>query len=240
MIATYKVLSAALSYPTAELQRHARQLLMALNAERLLPARHRAAVGLLIEDVAAADLLEAQSRYVDLFDRTRSLSLHLFEHVHGESRDRGQAMVSLLERYRQAGLDVAEQELPDYIPLFLEFLSTLSPGEARSNLAEPAHILAALGERLRKRDSVYGAVLEALVTLSQVAPDQEALDALRQIPSDDPSDLAALDRVWEETEVRFGPGDAATDGCPKVNDILSRMAAPVEKSGAEILAETGT
>ena len=240
MIATYKVLSAALSYPTAEIQRHARQMLAALNAEQLLPARNSAAVGMLIEDIAAADLLEAQSRYVDLFDRTRSLSLHMFEHVHGESRDRGQAMVSLLERYQQAGLDVAGQELPDYIPLFLEFLSTLSAAEARTNLAEPAHILAALGERLRKRDSAYGAVLEALVVLSQVSPSQEALDVLRKAPSDDPSDLAALDRAWEEAEVRFGPGDAATDGCPKVNDILSRMTASVEKSGAEPMAETGT
>ncbi|HJT42162.1 MAG TPA: nitrate reductase molybdenum cofactor assembly chaperone [Rhizomicrobium sp.] len=239
MIATYKVLSAVLSYPTADVQRHAGQMLAALHAEQLLSAHHRAAVGMLIEDLAAADLLEAQSRYVDLFDRTRSLSLHMFEHVHGESRDRGQAMVSLLERYQQAGLDLAGQELPDYIPLFLEFLSTLSAVEARSNLAEPAHILAALGERLRKRDSAYGAVLEALVALSQVAPSQEVLEALRQAPFDDPTDLAALDRVWEEAEVRFGPGDAATDGCPKANDILSRMTAPVEKPGAQAMTEAG-
>lgn len=240
MIATYKVLSAALSYPTADLQRHARQMLAALDAEQLLPAQHRAAVGLLLDDIAAADLLEGQSRYVDLFDRTRSLSLHMFEHVHGESRDRGQAMVSLLERYQHAGLDVAGQELPDYIPLFLEFLATLSAGEAQTNLAETAHILAALGERLRKRDSAYGAVLEALVALAQVAPSQDALDALRKAPSDDPSDLAALDRAWEEAEVRFGPGDAAADGCPKANDILSRMTAPAEKSGAQSMTETGT
>jgi nitrate reductase delta subunit len=240
MIATYKVLSAVLSYPTADLQRHARQMLAALNAEQLLPAYNRAAVGVLIEEIAAADLLEAESRYVDLFDRTRSLSLHMFEHVHGESRDRGQAMVSLQERYQQAGLDVTGQELPDYIPLFLEFLSTLSAAEARSHLAEPAHILAALGERLRKRDSAYGAVLEALVVLSQVSPSQEALDMLRKTPSDDPLDLAALDRIWEETEVRFGPGDAGTDACPKANDILSRMTASVEKSSGESMAETGT
>jgi nitrate reductase delta subunit len=240
MIATYKVLSATLSYPTAELQGHARQMLMALNVEQLLPAAHRGAVGMLIEDLAAAELLEAQSHYVDLFDRTRSLSLHMFEHVHGESRDRGQAMVSLLERYQQAGLDVAGQELPDYIPLFLEFLATLSVDEARTNLAETAHILAALGERLRKRDSAYGAVLEALVALAQVAPGQDALEALRKAPSDDPSDLAALDRAWEEAEVRFGPGDAATEGCPKANDILSRMTAPAEKAGAPAITETGT
>lgn len=239
MHATYKVLSAALSYPTVEFQAAARELILALNEEQLLSAKHRDSVGMLIEDIAVGDLLEMQSRYVDLFDRTRSLSLHLFEHVHGESRDRGQAMVSLLERYQQSGLDVTGGELPDYIPLFLEFLSTLSAPEARANLAETAHILAALGERLRKRDSAYGAVLEALVALSEVHPSQEALELLRNVPSDDPTDLKALDRVWEESEVRFGPGDAATDGCPKVSDILSRMASPTEKPGAKNL-EVGT
>ena len=240
MSATYKVLSAALSYPTAELQVAARDLIKALNVEQLLPAGQRAAVGALLEDIAGADLLEAQSRYVDLFDRTRSLSLHLFEHVHGESRDRGQAMVSLLERYQQAGLDVAAQELPDYIPLFLEFLSTLEVAEARVHLAEPAHILAALGERLRRRNSDYAAVLEALVALSKVAPSPDVLAELRMEKIEDPSDLVALDKAWEEAEVRFGPGDAASDGCPRVNDILQRMDVPAEKSASDLLSGAGS
>jgi nitrate reductase delta subunit len=239
MSTTYKVLSAVLSYPTAELQGAARELILALNVEQLLPARNRAAVGALIEDIAAEDLLEAQSRYVDLFDRTRSLSLHLFEHVHGESRDRGQAMVSLLERYQQAGLHVTGRELPDYVPLFLEFLSTQTDAEARANLAEPAHILAALGERLRRRDSDYAAIMEALVALSEVAPSREVLDELRKEKIEDPSDLAALDRAWEEAEVRFGPGDAATDGCPRVTDILSRMDVPAERPVSEPVLGVG-
>ena len=240
MSMTYKVLSAALSYPTAELQEAARELIRVLNVEQLLPAKHRAAVGALIEDIAAADLLDAQSVYVDLFDRTRSLSLHLFEHVHGESRDRGQAMVSLLERYRQAGLDVAAAELPDYIPLFLEFLSTLKEAEARTHLAEPAHILAALAERLRRRGSDYAAVLEGLIALSQIVPSPDILAELSLEKIEDPSDLAALDKAWEETEVRFGPGDAATDGCPRANDILQRMDVPVEKSQSELVAGART
>lgn len=239
MNVTYKVLSAILSYPTADLQGAARELIFAINAEQLLPARHRAAVGVLIEGIAAADLLDAQSAYVDLFDRTRALSLHMFEHVHGESRDRGQAMVSLLERYQQAGLDVTGRELPDYIPLFLEFLSTLPPEEAQANLAEAAHILAALGERLRKRDSAYGAVLEALVALAQVTPSPEALDMLRKAPLDDPADLAALDQAWEEAEVRFGPDAGAKDDCPKVSDILSRMAGPAKQTGDDSTTGTG-
>ncbi len=236
MIATYKVLSAALSYPTEALQGAADELIATLNAESHLPAMPRAAVGELIRNIADADLLDAQCRYVDLFDRTRSLSLHLFEHVHGESRDRGQAMVSLLERYRQAGLDVAGSELPDFIPLFLEFLSTQSVSEAHATLAEAAHILAALGERLRKRASNYAAVFESLVALSRIEPNAEAMRLLREEKVEDPSDLAALDRAWEESEVRFGPGDAATDGCPRVGDILRKMDVPVERVASGPLA----
>ena len=240
MSVTYKVLSAVLSYPTAEFQGAARELIFALNEEKLLSARHRAAVGDLIENIAEADLLEAQSRYVDLFDRTRSLSLHLFEHVHGESRDRGQAMVSLLERYQQAGLDIAAHELPDYIPLFLEFLSALPGGEARTSLAEPAHILAALGERLRRRDNGYAAALEALVAISEVPPDKAVLAEVRKEKIEDPGDLVALDQAWEEAEVRFGPGDAASDGCPRVSDILQRMDVPAGARAGEPLVEAGT
>jgi nitrate reductase delta subunit len=240
MSVTYKVLSAVLSYPTAELQGAARDLIRVLNVEQLLSAKHRAAIGALIEDLAEADLLEAQSVYVDLFDRTRSLSLHLFEHVHGESRDRGQAMVSLLERYRQAGLDVAAAELPDYIPLFLEFLSTLEEVEARTHLAEPAHILVALAERLRRRGSNYAAVLEGLIALSKIVPSPDILAELRLEKIEDPADLAALDKAWEETEVRFGPGDAAADGCPRATDMLQRMDIQPEKSKSERLTGART
>lgn len=240
MSMTYKVLSAVLSYPTAELQGAARDLIRVLNVEQLLPARHRATIGALIEDISAADLLDAQSAYVDLFDRTRSLSLHLFEHVHGESRDRGQAMVSLLERYRQAGLDVAAAELPDYVPLFLEFLSTLEEADAQAHLAEPAHIFAALAERLRRRGSDYAAVLEGLVHLSKIVPSPDALAELRLEKAEDPADLAALDKAWEETEVRFGPGDASADGCPRANDILQRMDIPAKKTGSERLTGVRT
>jgi nitrate reductase delta subunit len=232
MIISYKVLSALLSYPTAELQAAAREMHLALHAERLLPGPQRVALDVLIEALAAGDLLELQAQYVELFDRTRSLSLHMFEHVHGESRDRGQAMVSLLERYRQAGLDVARNELPDYIPLFLEFLSTQAEADARASLAEPVHIFQALGERLHKRGSSYAAVLEALVALAQTVPSQEVLEELRKQQMEDPMDFAALDKAWEEAEVRFGPGDAAAGDCPRASEMLRRMTAPSAKTAA--------
>src|SRR5690606_37679388 len=130
MVPVLKVLSVILSYPEAAIQDAASELESVLEKDTSLPATQRAALRDLIADMAARDLLDLQSEYVDLFDRTRALSLHMFEHVHGESRDRGQAMVSLRERYRQAGLDLAANEWPDYIPLFLEFLSLQPPQEA--------------------------------------------------------------------------------------------------------------
>lgn len=220
---TFKVLSALLSYPTREIQQAGPEMIALLNADRLLSVRRRAEVIALVTHVAGGDLLDRQAEYVDLFDRTRALSLHLFEHVHGESRDRGQAMVSLLERYHQAGLDVSANELPDYLPLFLEFLAQQPPAEARTMLADTAHILSALAARLKKRGSNYAVLFEALGDIAAIRPDPEVVAELNKVPLDDPSDLAALDRAWEEAEVRFGPGDANTDGCPRADAMVRRM-----------------
>jgi nitrate reductase delta subunit len=232
MITTYKILSALLSYPTAELQAAAPDMRQALNMERLLPSRDRVAIAELIDEIAASDLLDLQAGYVDLFDRTRSLSLHMFEHVHGESRDRGQAMVSLLERYRQAGLDVGCNELPDYMPLFLEFLSTLAVKDARASLAEAVHIFQALSERLKKRGTSYRAILDALVGLAEATPPADVLEELRNQKMEDPMDLVALDKAWEEAEVRFGPGDSGATDCPRASEMLRRMQASPEKANA--------
>jgi len=165
----------------------------------------------LLRELASGDLYDLQERYVLLFDRTRSLSLYLFEHVHGESRDRGQAMVDLKAQYEKAGLELDTTELPDFLPLFMEYVSTLPPTEARDTLAQPAHIFAAQAERLRKRRSAYEAVFRALVALSAVAPKADEVSALLTLPDPDANDLAALDAAWEDEEVRFGPG--ANDGC---------------------------
>ena len=151
MSKTFKVLSALLTYPSAELQQAAPELAAAVDAEGLLPRGVRGQLQTLIDDIAAGDLYDLQERYTLLFDRTRSLSLHLFEHVHGESRDRGQAMIDLKAMYAKNGLTIDARELPDFLPLFLEFLATRPAPEACETLGQPAHILAALAERLRKR-----------------------------------------------------------------------------------------
>ena len=82
-------------------------------------------------------------------------------------------------------------------------------------LAEAAHIFSVISERLQKRGSPHFIAFEALVFLAAEQPDREAVSILRQAPVDDPQDLVALDRAWEESEVRFGPGDADTGGCSR-------------------------
>ena len=207
---TLKVLSTLLDYPTAELVAAASELKSVLAAEGVLRPAVIAGVNALIDDLAARDLYDSQERYILLFDRTRSLSLHLFEHVHGESRDRGQAMVDLLRVYEEAGVTPTASQLPDFLPLFLEFASTLEPAAAVEQVAEPAHILAALGERLKKRSSPYAAVFDALVALSQARIDAAMLKAIESEADPEPDDLEALDAAWQDEEVKFGP-DAAAD-----------------------------
>jgi nitrate reductase delta subunit len=145
---TLKALSALLMYPSKDLQEAIPEIERILSACGNLPDGARAQLRLLTHSLANEDLYTLQERYTDLFDRTRSLSLHIFEHIHGESRDRGQAMVDLRNHYAEHGLEVGATELPDFIPLFLEFLSTLPPTEASDLLGQPINIITALGERL--------------------------------------------------------------------------------------------
>ena len=210
---TLKVLSALLTYPTPELIAAADELKTVLKGEGVLPRTNLAALTGLIDDLAGRDLFDAQERYILLFDRTRSLSLHLFEHVHGESRDRGQAMVDLINLYEDGGYMPTTAELPDFLPLFLEFAATREPREAIALIGQPGHVLAALRERLAKRGSLYAAVFAALSTLSKTKLDEAALSALRAEPDPEPDDLEALDAAWEEEAVTFGP--AAADACGK-------------------------
>lgn len=226
MAMTHKILSALLSYPTEELQAAAGEFEPILAGEGLLPEPDRQALSRLIRQIAGEDLYELQERYVQLFDRTRSLSLHLFEHVHGESRDRGQAMVDLTSQYEKHGLEITANELPDHLPLFLEYLSILPDAEAREQLEQPVHIIAALRERLAKRKSVYASVFRALETLARVTPDRDAVDAVLAEPEVDPDDLEAIDAEWEETAVMFGPGAPDDTSCPQVSDMLARMDIP--------------
>jgi len=220
---TLRALAALLSYPTAELLAASGEIRVALDREALLPAAERRALDRLIGELEAGDLYDLQERYGLLFDRTRSLSLHLFEHVHGESRDRGQAMVDLLKLYEQTGYSPVASELPDFLPLFLEYASTREPKAAIELIGQPAHVVAALRERLAKRSSPYEAVMAALLALSRARLDEATLAALRAEPDPEPDDLEALDAAWVDQEVTFGPGTAAAS-CP-VDRMTSRLRA---------------
>jgi len=211
MIKALKALSALLTYPSAELQHAAGEISEAIENEPALSAAVRDQLHRLLTELASDDLYDLQERYVLLFDHTRSLSLHLFEHVHGESRDRGQAMVDLKAQYEKAGLAQDSTELPDFLPLFLEYVSTLPATEARDTMSQPAHIFAAMAGRLRKRRSSYEGIFRALVALAAAKPKEMEVSALLALPDPDANDFTALDVAWEDDEVRFGPG--ANDGC---------------------------
>ena len=206
-----KVVSLLLSYPSEELLEAMPGIRQAID-EAPLDASGKAALGRLADDLGGRDAYDAQERYVLLFDRTRSLSLHLFEHVHGESRDRGQAMVDLMAMYGEDGFEITAKELPDYLPMFLEYLSTKPRAEAVRLLDETAHILAALRERLTRRRSVYAGAFVALESRARQKPDAGLVRDLLDTPDDDPTDLEALDRVWEEEVVTFG-GNAGESDC---------------------------
>lgn len=227
---SFKAMSALLSYPGADLQAAIPAIRQVLGTEAILPAAQLAALGPLLASMETDDLIDLQERYVLLFDRSRTLSLNLFEHIHGESRDRGGAMVDLLETYRAGGFDLVGPELPDHLPVLLEYLSTQSIAEARAMLADAGHILVALAERLTRRESPYAPVLAALASLAEARPDTEEAQILLAEADDNPEDLEALDAVWNEAQVTFGPDPNA--GCPVSRDILAKMDAPLSPARA--------
>ncbi|KGF67956.1 nitrate reductase [Hoeflea sp. BAL378] len=230
MIRTFKALSALLSYPSTDLQEAISDIREILAFERILPVAAVVALEPLLTEFQTGDIFDLQERYVLLFDRSRTLSLNLFEHIHGEGRDRGGAMVDLLETYRAHGFDLVATELPDHLPVLLEFISTLPLGEAREMLIDAGHIIAALAERLTRRETPYAAVLAALSDFAQASPDTEEAQVLISEKDDDPEDLDALDAVYEEAMVTFGPDPNA--GCPVSRDILARMDAPLRPATA--------
>lgn len=216
---TIKVLSLLLSYPTADMIDALDELAAAVIKENLLPEADTDAVLGLIDYYRKQDLLVLQENYVALFDRGRYLSLHIFEHVHGESRDRGQAMVNLLQLYESRGFEIAARELPDYIPLFLEYLSTQSQDEAVQLLQDAMPVLSLLGARLNERASEFHVIFDALAGF---AGEPEAiLEIRRQAESEAPDEtLLRMDEIWEDEAVSFmGAGDACQSKTPVVQPV---------------------
>jgi nitrate reductase molybdenum cofactor assembly chaperone NarJ/NarW len=189
---TLRALALLLGYPDARLRALLPALADAIDTEAALSKARRAELRSLIRGLQRADPIEAEAAYVELFDRGRATSLHLFEHVHGDSRDRGPAMVDLTKTYEQAGLFLAPHELPDHLGVVLEFASTQPPATARAFLGEMAHILNAIFSALRKRDSRYATLIAAVLELA--GEQAEAVPVAEETP---------LDESWAEPEV-FG------------------------------------
>ena len=213
MSLTLRVLAHLLRYPGDELRAHAAELRDALRDERALTHSRLAELDHLLDRLRTAPALETEAAYVELFDRGRGTSLHLFEHVHGDSRDRGPAMISLAQTYELAGLYLRPGELPDFLPVALEYASTQPPAEARAFLAEFSHLLRQIFSALARRTALparqYASVLAALLDLAGERAERVALP-----------DEPALDEAWAEP--------AAFEGCSVAGQAPSGAARPVQ------------
>ena len=189
-----RALARLLAYPDAQLRSELAPLIAAIDEEAAVPAVRRAELRALAADLVRRDPLEVEARYVETFDRGRATSLHLFEHVHGDSRDRGPAMIDLVQTYEKAGLYLGPEELPDHLGVVLEFASTQPPALAKAFLGEVAHILNAIFSALLKRESPYAAVVAAVLELAGQKAEAVPFKADE-----------ALDEAWAEPE--------AFDGC---------------------------
>lgn len=188
----FKALSALLSYPTEELRQALSEIAAAVGSSSFFAERERDGLFALIDQIGAGDLLDAEERYVSLFDRSRATSLHLFEHLYGDSRDRGDAMVDLKRVYERVGFTLATSELPDYLPVLLEYLSCRDLAEARDMLSDCSAILGKIAEALIARGSAYAAALQALIVIAGEKPIDAASVPKAQHQREN------LDRDWLE------------------------------------------
>jgi nitrate reductase delta subunit len=203
-----RVLARLLAYPDAALRADLPDLRAALHADQTVPAQRLAELEALISTLERGAALDHEAHYVEVFDRGRATSLHLFEHVHGDSRERGPAMIDLTQTYEKAGLFLGPDEMPDYLPVVLEFVSTQPPKEAREFLGEMAHIFNAIFNALQQRQSPYAAVLGALLELAG-----EKAHAVKITPDED------MDKAWEEPVV--------FDGCSTKGQAAPGLAQPI-------------
>ena len=203
-----RALARLLAYPDAQLRSELAPLIAVIDEEAAVPAARRAELRALAADLVRRDPLEVEARYVETFDRGRATSLHLFEHVHGDSRDRGPAMIDLVQTYEKAGLYLAPEELPDHLGVVLEFASTQPPALAKAFLGEVAHILNAIFSALLKRESPYAAVVAAVLELAGQKAEAVPFKADE-----------ALDEAWAEPE--------AFDGCATRGQNRPGQAQPI-------------
>ena len=206
---TFKLLGLLLTYPEGTVYSESNELLQTLRSEALLPEKIIKKVETFLTAQKAQDLMAVQEDYVETFDRGRAHCLHLFEHIHGESRDRGQAMIDLSETYAAKGLYIDNNELPDYLPLFMEYLSRCEFQDATKLLGEAIDVIAAIGAKLKKNKSPYADIFTSIEVLSAVKADTEKIKTALREAHKDPKTLEELDKQWKEAEAFTG--DPLTD-----------------------------
>ena len=160
----YKWFSALLCYPEAELIEALPEFQAALKEWPELQSQEGRLKNFL-DYLGNHNLRELQENYVATFDRNRNHALYIFEHVYGEDRDRGSAMVDLLQEYRNHGF-----VLPDYLPALREYLSQVPSEHAQKLLGDAGHVIAHIGGQLEKSGSPYAVLLQGITELSPVAP----------------------------------------------------------------------
>ena len=194
---TLRALAHLLSYPGAELRALVPELKKVLADDGVLSKQRMLGLNKLLDSLVQRDPFAVEEDYVEMFDRGRATSLHLFEHVHGDSRDRGPAMIDLVKTYEQAGmmLDPTKVggELPDYLPVVMEFLSTLPVAQMRDFIGEIAHILNSVHTSLVKRQTLYAHVLAALLEVGH-----QDIETVAVVAEED------LDAAWAEPEAFAG------------------------------------
>lgn len=220
-----KLVGVLLDYPRDELWQHREELVAAAD-DPALPKHRRADLARFVTELLDSDPLQAQEAWLSLFDRGRSMSLLLFEHIHGESRDRGQAMVDLIDAYRKNGFQLDARELPDYLPLVLEYLQQRPPEEARDWLHHVGHIVALLAARAEERRSPHALLFQLLL---EYTDGKFNLDVMRQRAAQEPRDDTpeVMDKVWEEEAIRFG-AEAPDENCSPPTRSPARPAAATQ------------
>ena len=170
----FKLLSALLDYPTPEFLEELREalvevgegcakdLVLALDRDQIFAPEERLTVARFIEGLLATDATEAQGRYVQTFDLTPEHSLHLTHHIFGEEKTRGPALIDLSEYLKTFGFGHAETELPDFLPLLLEFVSELREDEARVFLGDAGKVLKVIADNLEKAGSPYADLIRII------------------------------------------------------------------------------
>ena len=214
MTLTLRVLAHLLSYPDAALRAHLEEMRDALRSERALTTGRLLEIDALIDRLRSPRTLETEANYVELFDRGRGTALHLFEHVHGDSRDRGPAMIDLIKTYEEAGLYLGDGELPDHLTVVLEYASTQPPAQAAAFLREIAHILQVIFSALLKRQSPYASAVAALLDL---AGEKAQVVKLPDEPE--------LDETWEEPPA-FGGCSTQGQAAPNQPQPIQIMKRP--------------